>query len=67
MTSTILKEVLVTLDRLEVFPKENGIKPILLVDGHSSRFQLPFLEYINNVDCKWSTVLFFLIPSSVQR
>ena len=53
ITYTILKEALETLDCLGIFLRENGIKPMLLVDGHGSRFQLPFLEYINNVDHKW--------------
>ena len=53
MTSTILKDILRTIDELEVFPWVNGLKPFLLVDGHGSRFELEFLEYINNPDHEW--------------
>ena len=45
---TIFKEALEALDHLEVFPRANGKKPVLLVDGHGSRFGLDFLEYIND-------------------
>ena len=29
-------------------PWINGLKPFLLVNGHGSCFELPFLQYINN-------------------
>ena len=53
MTSVILKDILRTLDELEVFPRVNGLKPFLLVDGHGSRLEIPFLEYINEPDHEW--------------
>ena len=43
MTSTIFKEALEQLDYLEVSPQANGMKLVLLVDGHGSRFGLDFL------------------------
>ena len=48
-----LKDILRTLDELEVFPRVNGLKPFLLVDGHGSRLEIPFLEYINEPDHEW--------------
>jgi hypothetical protein len=35
----------------------DGKRPFLLVDGHSSRFQLPFLEYINTAAHNWSVCI----------
>jgi len=48
MTSEIIKNVIKTLDTLEIFDRLTGISPVLLLDGHGSRFQLPFLQYIND-------------------
>ena len=42
ITSEILVDVLKTLDSLKVFPREDGVSPFLLLDGHSSRLQPPF-------------------------
>ena len=53
ITSAILKEALAELDHLGVLPRVNGVKPFLLVDGHGSRFELEFLEYINHPDHEW--------------
>jgi hypothetical protein len=37
-----------------VFPRGVGLPdPFLLLDSHGSRFDLPFLEYINNEEHKW--------------
>ncbi|CAJ1966096.1 unnamed protein product [Cylindrotheca closterium] len=51
MTSDILKKALKTLDDLGVYPRTlNGPTPMCLFDGHDSRLQIPFLEYINSYD-----------------
>jgi hypothetical protein len=34
-------------DDLELFDRSNGVDPCLLLDGHGSRFELPFVEYIH--------------------
>ena len=60
ITSEILADVLKTLDKLEVFPRstdDNHPKPFLLVDGHQSRLQLPFLQYINEPEDNWVVCL----------
>eukprot|EP00957_Ditylum_brightwellii_P098401 7497117-Ditylum_brightwellii.AAC.1 len=46
ITSEILADALAYLDAYDLFDRENGKSPFLLLDGHNSRFQLPFLEYI---------------------
>ena len=55
ITGEILKDILLTLDHHKVFDtyRENGATPFLLVDGHQSRFSLPFLEYITHPDHPW--------------
>ena len=53
ITSQILTEAMEELDRLELFVRENGMKPFVLFDGHGSRFGLPFLRYINNPGHEW--------------
>ena len=55
ISGDILKDILLTLDTLDAFKtyRENGAVPFLLVDGHQSRFSLPFLEYISDPDHAW--------------
>ena len=50
ITSEILVDILKTLDFLDIFVDERaqGKKPFLLLDGHGSRFGIPFLKYIND-------------------
>ena len=46
----ILAAALRHLDELNVFPREEGVPhPTLLVDGHGSRLQPKFVQYINNL------------------
>jgi hypothetical protein len=47
ITSDLLAEMLKKMDDLELFDRSDGIDPFLLLDGHSSRFELPFVEYIH--------------------
>ena len=53
ITSEILTEALMEIDRLGVMPRVDGVNPFLLVDRHGSRFGLDFLSYINNPDHEW--------------
>ena len=48
MTSEILVDIYSMLDHLKVFDRRDGAIPFFLLDGHSSRVDLPFLEYVNN-------------------
>jgi len=52
---SILLDIVKTLDILQVFRAEraNSLVPMLLVDAHGSRFDLNFLEYINNPETEW--------------
>jgi len=50
--------MLATLDVLNVIPRDdNNAKPFFLIDGHNSRLQLPFLEYINTPKDHWVVCL----------
>ena len=54
ITSSILCDILKELDHKKIFPREEqGCKPFFFVDGHSSRFEVPFLQYINNKEHEW--------------
>lgn len=54
ITSDLLKLFLEKMDKLDLFPRnEHGTKPFLLLDGHGSRLELPFLQYINTPIHEW--------------
>ena len=54
INSELLTQMLQHMDKLGLFPrKEGGPKPFLLLDGHGSRFQLPFLKCVNNPSTQW--------------
>ena len=49
ISSVILTESLKYLDQINVFERHQNIPtPFVLLDGHGSRLQLFFLEYINS-------------------
>jgi hypothetical protein len=50
--SALLDEMLKKMDDPELFDRSDGINPFLLLDGHGSRFELPFVEYIHG-DRAW--------------
>jgi hypothetical protein len=47
ITSQLLTSMLRKMDQLEVFDRSKGVNPFLLCDGHGSRFEGPFLEYVH--------------------
>ena len=55
VTEDILVAALKHLDDLNVFSRERDLPhPALLVDGHGSRLQPKFLQYINNLKPNWT-------------
>ena len=50
INSGILTEILGKLDAISIYKekREMGMTPFLLVDGHGSIFELPFLDYVHN-------------------
>jgi hypothetical protein len=54
ITSAMLADMLSIIDFVGVFPREqDGPKPFLLLDGHHSRFEIPFLNYIHDSQHEW--------------
>jgi hypothetical protein len=54
ITANLLIEILRAMDSLNVFDRSDGISPFLQLDGHGSRFELAFLQYINNPLTHWN-------------
>ena len=54
INGTILKDMLAYLDSLDIFDRSTGLNPFLILDGHGSRFEFDFLEYINKAEHKWN-------------
>ena len=52
-----MKDILETIDHLEVYQRTPGKRPLLLVDGHHSRLEYEFVNYINNTDHLWSVCI----------
>jgi hypothetical protein len=58
ITSELLKQMLERMDSLDLFPRtDGGPLPFLLLDGHGSRFQLPFLRYIRDKAHEWKVCI----------
>ena len=58
ITSEILKKMLERMDSFNLFPRIlGGPLPFLLIDGHGSQLQLPFLRYTNDPDHPWIVCL----------
>jgi len=53
ITTQILVEALTTLDSYQLFHRTDAVKPFLMLDGHGSRLELPFLQYINTPRDHW--------------
>ena len=61
ITSKLLASFLKHMDDLQDFPRNDpNVKPFLLLDGHGSRLELPFLSYVNNQEHQW--VVCFGVP-----
>jgi hypothetical protein len=46
------------MDSLNLFPRaEGGPLHFLLLDGHGSRFQLPFMQHIGDTEHKWKVCI----------
>ena len=67
ITSVILAEALAHIDSYCVFERINGRTPFLLLDGHNSRFELPFLEYICDKDHEWQVCIGFPYGTSLWQ
>ena len=50
------------MDDSGIFPQKNGPPPFLILDVHGSRFDILFLEYINNPIQNWTVCIGVLFP-----
>ena len=57
ITGPILVSVLAEFDARDIFPRVMGITPTLVVDGHQSRLDREFLNYINDNNHRWKVCL----------
>jgi len=57
ITSQILADALAHIDSYNVYERKNGRFPFLLLDGHQSRFEIPFLEYITDKEHEWQVCI----------
>jgi hypothetical protein len=53
ITGSLLQKMLEAIDKLQVCDGSTGLNPFLLLDGHGSRFELEFLEYIHREESGW--------------
>jgi hypothetical protein len=54
INGSLLTSMLRYIDEKHVFDRTTGLAPFLLLDGHGSRFELEFLEYIHSDETKWT-------------
>ena len=56
---SILLEVVKNIDVISVYneEREEGLKYMLLIDAHDNRFNVYFLEYINNPVAEWAVYI----------
>jgi hypothetical protein len=57
ITSELLVQMLAFLDELNVFDRSKGILPMLLLDGHHSRLEYPFVDYVTKPDNRWTVCI----------
>jgi hypothetical protein len=57
ITAELLVGMLKHMDDSGIFPRNNGPPPFLILDGHGSRFDILFLEYINNPVHNWTVCI----------
>jgi hypothetical protein len=57
ITSQMLADMLKAIDNHHVFGQPDCSRPFLLLDGHHSRLELPFLDYIHGKGHEWVTCI----------
>ena len=57
VNATILTNCLRHMDELNLFQRNESLKPFVLLDGHSSRFDLEFVKYIRDDEHRWSVCI----------
>jgi hypothetical protein len=57
ITSQLLADMLKFMDDLQLFHRDDGHLPFILLDGHPSRLQKAFQDYVNNPIHRWSVCI----------
>jgi hypothetical protein len=57
VNAQILINCLRHMDELKLFCRRDDLKPFVLLDGHSSRFDLGLVQYIRDPDHPWSVCM----------
>lgn len=59
ITASILTNIFRRLDELAIYDADraNGCIPFVLLDGHGSRFDIEFLQYVNDPSHRWNVCL----------
>jgi hypothetical protein len=55
--SQLLADMLQFMDSFNIFDRSNNNRPFLLLDGHHSRLDLPFIDYIRGTGHEWITCI----------
>jgi hypothetical protein len=53
INSQMLADILKYMDSIDLFDRSTGKIPFLLIDGHHSQMELPFLDYIFDSTHQW--------------
>lgn len=67
MTSEILVDICATFDRLKVSDRSDEAMPYFSLDGHGSWVELPFPEYVNNLEHLWCACLGMLYDTDLSQ
>ena len=54
ITSQLLADMLAYMDNSGIFDRSDGVDPFILLDGHQSRLEHPFLSYTGSPSHRWN-------------
>jgi hypothetical protein len=57
ITTKSLTDMLQYMEQLEAFDRSDGVPPIVIFDGHNSRFGSEYLDYCNDEQHFWTPML----------
>jgi hypothetical protein len=69
ITPEILTKIFRILDALKIFKNDRkmGICPYVILDGHQSRFDIDFLNYVNHEEHRWSVIIGVLYGTALWQ
>jgi hypothetical protein len=57
ITTKALTDMLRYMDKLEVFDRSDGVPPMIILEGHNSRFNSEYLDYCSDNEHVWTPML----------